>query len=719
MRIVLLGGGIGHISFIRNFAQKLPNAAEVVLVHTEPQVFYDPSFYSVLTKNMPVHDGFVDLRNLCTLMGVTFIQAEVQDIQLGDKIVRLKSRAGIQYDFLSLSGIEIPDRLDASQNNAAVVHVGDASEFFAKLKRVQDEIKKTRPSSFHVAIVGGGGDGVQIAKECRERFQGLVHRLAVEIFEKNDRLLSRFPGSIRKHMESQLRAKDILFHTEFTVKSVNSMELIEDKKNGRSFKADLVILASGHTLPQWMSATPFIRDKNGSLETHKSGVLLSVPSISAEGAVTGVPTDEARSHAYAGSLFARVTGSDDKEALEIPKAAKLKESLATGGELLTVQWGLLRKSQAKLNENMAAMKSSLEHLRAVKEQKRTQLDPSLEDSGLIENLKRRLLLDIEKSEIDRLFSESIGQGCQVNSWLEKEYKDVFNDHYQSSYYTCLDLLEKSYLKQARPQYLRLHVPSPAQMKDVEILSQIIIGAVLACGKDLPLRLHICGQSMNVVQMTLGLLMEEQENYRPTRRAYIAIARPLGLYGLLSQQAHSESVGQWMSAAREQLGISMRSLLELPKKFQSKMSAFPVSEWGLMNDLTSYVGHDGWRVCVNLSQLPRWEGVDHIMKQNPNDVLIERNWRRGFKFWPGHGEALPESQYLLWEPHVLRPSACFVIDPAVAQEMDRELLDKHNISLQFVGYVEAVHSREQTHYKLSDWELEAEDSADESFVGVTL
>ncbi|MCC6137708.1 MAG: hypothetical protein IT287_03695, partial [Bdellovibrionaceae bacterium] len=291
----------------------------------------------------------------------------------------------------------------------------------------------------------------------------------------------------------------------------------------------------------------------------------------------------------------------------------------------------------------------------------------------------------------------------------------------SSYYGCLDLLEKSYLKLATPQYLRLQVAAPVQMKDVEILSQIIIGAVKATKKDIPLRLHICSQSMNTVQMTLGVLMEERHKYLPEKRAYIAIARPLGLYGLLSQQANSESVGQWMSAARGQLNSTLESLLNLPEKFKNSFGAFPVSEWGMMNDLTSYVGHDGWRVCVNLSQLPRWEGVDHIMKQNPNDVLIERNWRKGFKFWPGQGEALPESQYLLWEPHVLRPSACFIIDPLAAQELDRELAQKHGLSLQFVGYVEAVHNREQTHYKLSDWQIEAtyDASNDESFVGVSL
>lgn len=716
MRIVLLGGGIGHISFIRNFAQKLPASSEVVLVHTEPQVFYEPSFYAVLNKSMPVHDGFVDLRNLCTLMGVTFIQADVEDIQLDDKIVRLKHRAGIQYDFLSLSGLELPNTLDARGDNAAIVHLNDSSRFFAKLKETHEQLKKTRPSSFNIAVVGGGGEGIQVAKQCVSRFAPLVHKLCIEIFEKKDKLLSRYPSSIRKHVESDLRAKDILFHTEFMVTDVDALFLKEPKKNGRSFKADLVILANGFVMPTWIEKMNFIRSNEGYLETHKTGVLLSVPTISAEGWIAGTASDEERAHAYALSLFARATG-DTKKHVEIPKHNKKVDAFASEGELLTVQWGVLRKSQKQLSENFQLMKASLEHLRAVKEQKRTQLDPNFEDAGLIENLKRRLQLDLSTETIAELFSEFIGSGCQVNSWLEKEYKDVFNDHFQSSYYSCLDLLEKSFLKQAQPQYLRLHVAAPVQMKDVEILSQIIIGAVNATGARIPLRLHICSQSMNTVQMTLGLLMEERPRYKPETRAYIALARPLGLYGLLSQQANSESVGQWMSAARDQLGQSMESLLQLPNEFKQKMSAFPISEWGLMNDLTNFVGHDGWRVCINLSQLPRWEGVDHIMKQNPNDTLIERNWRKGFKFWPGHGEALPESQYLLWEPHVLRPSACFVIDPTIAQELDKELLTKHGISLEFVGYVEAIHSREQTHYKLSDWQLDA--ASEENFVGVEL
>lgn len=717
MRIVLVGGGLAHISFIRNLAQKLPATAEVVLVHTEPQVFYEPSFYSVLSQNMPVHSGFVDLRNLCTLMGVTFIQAEVDGLQLEDKMVRLKNRAGLQYDYLSLNGLELPDTLDAEGSQQAIVHVKDFSYFFKKLKETHEYLIKKRPTQLRVAVIGGGSVGVQVAQQCAARFKSLVHSFCVEIFEKQDVLLSRYSPSIRKHVEQELKAKDILFHTGFQVDSVRTLKIQENKKQGRFFEADLVLLTTGAQIPLWLKNSPFVFTPEGYLEAHKTGVLLSAPQISAYGMLVGHMNDVASAKIYAEALYLRATGSDLDKVPEQPKTPKKLDVYFAENELLTVNWGVLRKSQKQLAEQVQSMKQTLEHLRAVKEQKRVHFDPHVEDTELIESLKRRLLLDVSEAEVQNLFLDSIGDGCTVNTWLEKEYKDVFNDHFQSSYYSCVDLLEKSFLKQARPQYLRLHIAAPQHTKDVEILSQIIIGAVKASRQKIPLRLHVCSQSMNTVQLTMGMLMDQRAKYQPSQRSYIAVARPLGLYALLSQQANSDSVGQWLSAAREKLNSPMESLLDLPNVYKDKFAAFPLSEWGMMNDLVDFVGHDGWRVCVNLSQLPRWEGVDHIMKLHPHDSLVDRNWHKGFKFWPGQEAALPTSQYLLWEPHVLRASACFVIDPSVALELDQELRAKHGIEIDFVGYLEPVHHREQTHYKLSDWSLDT--VSDDGFKSVSL
>lgn len=241
MRIVLLGGGIAHISFVRNFANKLPSTAEVVLVHQEPQVFYEPSFCAVLNKTLPVHDGFVDLRNLCTLMGVTFIQAEVSDIQLDNKIVRLKGRAALQYDTLSLNGLEVAQGRTVQIQNQNLVCARDYSYFFSKLKELHDVLVKKRPSKFTIAVVGGGGNGVQVAQKCVSLFRSIVQDLRVEIFEKKPQLLEGYPNSIRKHVETELRDKDILFYTEFDALVAPNLSIVENKTNGRTFSADFKI----------------------------------------------------------------------------------------------------------------------------------------------------------------------------------------------------------------------------------------------------------------------------------------------------------------------------------------------------------------------------------------------------------------------------------------------------------------------------------------------
>ncbi|MCB9073609.1 MAG: FAD-dependent oxidoreductase [Bdellovibrionaceae bacterium] len=716
MRIVLLGGGLSHVVFVRDFAQKLPQAAEIVLVHTEPQVFFSPSFPSVLSGAMPLADGFIDLRNLCTLMGVTFIQADVKQIDLQEKIVRLKNRASIQYDFLSLNGLEEPDYLDSSSATDKVIQASDHGHFFSKLKEIHDHLKKTRPLQYSIGVVGGGATGIMVAQHCQTLLKPFTHKLCVEIFEKEKQLVPRHPSAIRRALEKELKTQDILFHTETKINSAKNI-LSGGFSGGENFKADLLILANGCRLPDWLKNSGLIFSSEGFLETHKTGVLLSAPQVSADGWLIGAEESLVRSKVYGQSLMMRIHPRDQEEVVIMPEVRSRQDWFLARQSLWSVQWGVLRKSEKALHEQLQQMKEELEHLRAIKEQKHIQLDPLLEDQGLFENLKRRLKLDLNEELIEELFLDSIMGGCRVNAWVEKEYKDVFNDHYQSGYYTIVDLLEKAYLQHARPEYLRLQMAAPTQAKDVEILSQIIVGVTRAAKDIVPIRIHMCGAAMNAVQITMGVMNLREAKYKPQKRAYIALARPLGLYGLLSQQANSESIGQWLSQAREQLHPAYDKLLELSPTMQEHSVSFPLTEYGFMNDVISYMGQDGWRVCVNLSQLPRWEGVDHIMKQHPQDVLINRNWKKGFKFWPGQGETLPESQYLLWEPHVARPSACFLIDPEIAVEMDRELQEKFSIQLHFVGYVEAVHAREQTHFKLSDWQLES--VSEDPFVGITL
>ena len=149
-----------------------------------------------------------------------------------------------------------------------------------------------------------------------------------------------------------------------------------------------------------------------------------------------------------------------------------------------------------------------------------------------------------------------------------------------------------------------------------------------------------------------------------------------------------------------------------EKKRHHLALFQLTENGFINDLIKAVGSEGSRICLNLSKLPRWEGVDQILKRRPDDGLLQKNWKKGFRYWSGQGEKIPESQYLLWEPHLIRAPACLLVDPSYAKELSREYKNRYNQTLVFIGYVEKTNKKEQTQYLLSDWSFESRTEAPE-------
>jgi len=698
-----MGGGLGHIQYIRDKAKNLSSDVEIVLIADKPQVFYAPAFEEVLAGKQPLSEAIIDLRKISTLAGVTFIQSQVEDVDTDRKLIKLAQRASIQFDFLSIEGIEVPKPLSSHEFHQAF-YVKDYVEFFRKLKELEEELEEARPNPFNIAVIGGGETGVTVSRYLSERLRKYSPRLKWEVFEKNENILTNYQNQIRRHLEQELKSKDVLFHTQFEVDDVREGSIRDPKGHRKPYEADIVFIAAGSELPTWTQRSVLPLTSDGFFDVHPNLTMKNFPFVVAGGEAIGrkASPKDAIEHA---ETIARIVTHQPLASKKSFDKIKKRDTFEMSGKDLQVRWGFLKESEKLFQERQMAMKASLDHLRAVKEQKKAQLYPLVEENAFVDKLKKRLALDIPEQALPDLFSESLGHSHQIDGWFEREYKDVFNDHYLSSYHMGIDLLDQSFIYGGRPEYIRLYISAPSGIKDVEILSQIIIGAFRACNNVVNLKVHICGQAMNTVQFSMGAKTGNRSRRIPEPVTYLALTRPLGLYGLLSQQGKSIWEGQWLSEIWAPLAQSHQAFAEMSESFQKDFSVFQLSENGLINDLVKNLGTDGWRICVNLSTLPRWEGVDQILRQNPIDQLLEKNWQKGFRYWSGQGEKIPESQYLLWEPHLIRPASCLLIDPAHAHVIDRELRTKYQQKLHFVGYAEKTAPGQQTHYKLSDWVFE--------------
>ncbi len=71
-------------------------------------MFYTPAFEDVLSGQRPLSEAIIDLRKIATLAGVTFIQSEIDEVDTEKKLIKLTQRASIQFDYLSIEGVELP-----------------------------------------------------------------------------------------------------------------------------------------------------------------------------------------------------------------------------------------------------------------------------------------------------------------------------------------------------------------------------------------------------------------------------------------------------------------------------------------------------------------------------------------------------------------------------------------------------------------------------------
>ncbi len=703
MRVVLLGGGLGHIHYIRHKAKNLNLDVEVVLVHSKPQVFYSPAFEECLTGRLSFQESMIDLRKICTLAGVTFIQSDIEGIDTDKKLIKFIDRANLQYDFLSLEGIGEARAHHPKGYLENGFYVRDPIHFFHKLKELEQGLAKMRPSRFQVAVVGGGDLAVTLSRYLPEKLKKFSPHIHWEIFEKQESILPTYQIPIRKMVEKELKSKDVLLRTQFVVEDVIESTLVNSNEPRQTFEADVIFFTTPTQLPPWLKKSPLPVTTDGHVDSHPHFVVKNHPNILASGDVIGLKSTERDIEDHANAIE-HIVNHQEIATKKVFNKIKKKDVLFFDGKALQTQWGFVKQSEKLYLDHQNALKKQLEYLRAVKEQKHTQTYPVVEENTFVEKLKRRLTLDLNEEEMNALFSQSLQNSYSIAGWYEREYKDVFNDHYLSSFHTGLDLMDQSYLQGGKPQYLRLYVSAPSSIKDVEILSQIIVGAYRA-GKDrLQMKIHLCGQAMNTVQFSLGAEGPLQQNKLTESMAYVALTRPMGLYALLAQQGKSIWQGEWLSEIWPVLNQSHQEIVNEVQKVSKTAGVLQLSESGFINDMVRFVGPEGWKICVNLSQLPRWNGVDEILREQPMDVLVERNWQRGFRYWSGRGEAFPESQYLLWEPHLVRPSACLFIEPKDLDSVASHF-EKLGQPLHLIGYVEQTIQKEQTSYKLSDWVYE--------------
>jgi len=171
--LLLAGGGHSHALVLRMWAMhraRRPQAL-ITLVSRCSTALYSGMVPGLVAGLYSREQAAIDLRQLCQLAGVSFVQAEITGLDLPGSQLLLGERAALGFDWLSLDvGAEIAEEgaiEPGTQQTETTISVKPLEPFLAWCeKAVAGQVAQPKP---HPRLLGSGAAAVELALALRAR----------------------------------------------------------------------------------------------------------------------------------------------------------------------------------------------------------------------------------------------------------------------------------------------------------------------------------------------------------------------------------------------------------------------------------------------------------------------------------------------------------------------------------------------------------------------
>jgi NADH dehydrogenase len=298
MKIVIVGGGAGGLELATKLGRKLgrKGGAEILLLDRNHTHIWKPLLHEVASGSLDSSINAVNYRAQAYRNGFTFRLGTLCGIDRARKVILLAALRDEQgktilpqreesYDFLVLAigsvanDFSVPGVTEHcifldSPNQATRFHKRLVNHFIYLNRQLSQG-----DGSLHIAIVGGGATGVELAAElfkAREWFAtyGLHHikpqHLQVSLLEAGPRLLPALSEGISTAVYEELTRLGVQVHLATAVVKADKNGLLYG--DGQQMAADLMVWTAG------IKAPDFLRDFGG-LTTNPINQLVVKPSL--------------------------------------------------------------------------------------------------------------------------------------------------------------------------------------------------------------------------------------------------------------------------------------------------------------------------------------------------------------------------------------------------------------------------------------------------------
>ncbi|MBE9563934.1 MAG: selenide, water dikinase SelD, partial [Proteobacteria bacterium] len=291
--LVLIGGGHSHLSVLKYFAMHPVPGLRLTLITRDLHTPYSGMLPGYIAGHYSYDEAHIDLRPLAQFAKARIYHAEVDDIDLDNKLISCKGRPPIAYDLISINIGSKPGTLHIPGADKYALPVKPIDHFLTQWDEILETVTTTADNDFHLAIVGGGAGGVEMALATQFHLRQLLAEknmnsdfLKVDLYCDSECILPTHNKQVRKRFKRFFKERNIQVHTNHRIEEIEKNQLIDSNNN--RYPADAVLWVTNASAPAWLAKTGLAVDDKGFIAVNDCLQSTSHDDIFAAGDIAAV-----------------------------------------------------------------------------------------------------------------------------------------------------------------------------------------------------------------------------------------------------------------------------------------------------------------------------------------------------------------------------------------------------------------------------------------------
>ncbi len=301
--LVLIGGGHSHVAVLKRFGMRPVPGLRLTLITRDIDTPYSGMLPGLVAGHYGFDECHIDLGPLARFAGARLYHAEVEGVDLDNRLVHAPGRPPIAYDVLSINTGSRPNRVDIPGVDEFALAAKPIDIFLRRWQRLVQRVRE-HEGAFRVVVVGGGAGGVELALSTQWRLRQELKaagrdpsQLHYHLVSRSDGIMSGHSAGVRERFERIFAERGIATTTDSAVTTVAEDHV--RTADGNLIAADAVIWVTSASAPAWLRESGLAVDDDGFVRVGESLRSPSHDNVFAAGDVASLPDARPKSGVFA------------------------------------------------------------------------------------------------------------------------------------------------------------------------------------------------------------------------------------------------------------------------------------------------------------------------------------------------------------------------------------------------------------------------------------